>query len=484
MTPNPISPLRAPRRLAAALLVLVASTLPLLTVGCGPSHDDGASPTASASAAAAVWYCPMHPSVTSDRPGECPICHMDLVTREASAGTAPAAAQPSTVSKYTCPMHPNVVQDGPGTCPICKMDLVPVKAGSAEPAAAGHSVVVLDAAHRQLIGLATAPAIRGAIGGEVRATGRVTADETRIHHVHTKYEAWIEELFADFTGKWVRAGEPLARIYSPELLAAQEEFLLALRAQERLAGKESGPTAGSGTSLVESARRRLILLDVTSAEIDAIARRGTTQRTVTLHSPFSGYVIAKVALHGMKATPMDSLFDIADLSTVWVIADVYESELARVSIGQRARMSLAYRPGREWHGRVTWIEPTVDPATRTVKVRLEFANPKGELKPEMFASVVLSAAERDALTIPEDAVVDGGLTRVVFVDKGDGRIEPREVTIGQRGNGRAEVLSGLAEGELVATRANFLIDSESRLKAALEAIAAPAGGGAPEGKTP
>lgn len=476
MTPNPSFRLRAPRRLAAALLLLVATPLALLAVGCGRAHDDGAAPAASASAAAEVWYCPMHPSVTSDRPGECPICHMDLVTREPAAGTAAASAPQPATSKYTCPMHPNVVQDGPGTCPICKMDLVPAETGKAEPAAAGHSVVVLDAARRQLIGLATAPAIRGAIGGEVRATGRVTADETRIHHVHTKYEAWVEELFADFTGKWVRAGEPLARIYSPELLAAQEEFLLALRAQERLAGKESGPTEGSASALVESARRRLILLDVTSAEIDAIARRGTTQRTVTLHSPFSGYVIAKVALHGMKATPMDSLFDIADLSTVWVIADVYESELARVSIGQRARMSLAYRPGREWHGRVTWIEPIVDPATRTVKVRLEFANPKGELKPEMFASVVLSAPEREALTIPEDAVVDGGLTRVVFVDKGDGRIEPREVTIGQRGNGRAEVLSGLAEGEQVATRANFLLDSESRLKAALEAIAAPAAG--------
>lgn len=465
---------RSRTALAALLLVLAAPAL-LLSPGCG-----GAKPSAAAKEA---WICPMHPEVVKDRPGDCPICGMKLVPKEASKPVPPSEAHET----WTCPMHPEIVRDRAETCPVCGMDLVKKDTPAARAAAgpAGHAPVTIDARKRQLLSLRTARVERGSFGTGIRTVGRVVFDERRVHHVHTRYEAYVEHVTADFTGKLVRKGEVLAHVYSPELYATQQEVLLALRAVKAL-GPAADPSAREGAErLLEAARQRLRLWEVEDADIAALERRGEPLRSVPIYAPTSGYVTARTAFHGMKVMPADTLFDIVDLSSVWVLADVYESELPRVSVGQPARMTLSYRPGREWRGRVAYVYPSLEEKTRTAKVRLEFANPREELKPEMFADVVLESAPRTALKVPEDAVLDSGTRKLVFVAKGEGLLEPREVAVGEQGGGSWEVLSGLAEGEEVALGASFLVDSESRLAAALAGMRA----GAPppadrEGRSP
>ena len=455
--------------LAALLLLVLAAPALFLATGCG-----GGNPPA---AAKETRTCPMHPEIVKDGPGSCPICGMDLVPKEAPK----PAPSPEAHETWTCPMHPEIVKDRPGSCPICGMDLVKkdVAPATAPAGVAGYVPVTIDARKRQLLSLRTVKVERGSFGTGIRTVGRVAFDERRVHHVHTRYEAWVEHVTADFTGKLVRKGEVLAHVYSPELFATQQEVLLALRAVRAL-GPGADPSAREGAErLLEAARQRLRLWEMADADIAALEKRGEPFRRVPIHAPTSGYVTARTAFQGMKVMPADTLFDLVDLSSVWVLADVYESELPRVSVGQPARMTLSHRPGREWRGKVTYVYPSLDEKTRTAKVRLEFANPREELKPEMFADVVLESAPRTALKVPDDALLDSGTRKVVFVAKGEGVLEPREVTVGEQGGGAWEILSGLAEGEEIALGASFLVDSESRLAAALAGMrddATPAAG--------
>ena len=308
------------------------------------------------------------------------------------------------------------------------------------------------------------------LAGTLRTAGRVTYDETRLHHVHTRYEAYIEDVYADFTGKFVKKGEPLASLYSPELLAAQQEYLIALSGQK--GGLQLGLGPG-GSTLAESARQKLLLLHLSPADLAQLERSAQVNQTLRLDAPISGYVVGKVAVHGMRARPEDSLFDIVDLSQLWVIADVYEYDLPRLQLGLSATMTLPYWPDRSWPAKVSYIYPAVDPKTRTVKVRLEVKNPREELKAEMYADVVLSLAPRSALVLPEDAVIETGTRKLVFVLSADDSLEPREVQLGARETNLVEVRSGLREGEQVARGANFLLDSESRLQSALTGLGAP-----------
>jgi Cu(I)/Ag(I) efflux system membrane fusion protein len=391
-----------------------------------------------------------------------------LVSSGCRKGGAPAAA----AVRYHCPMHPEVVKDGPGDCPICGMKLVPVE-GSASPPASGRpelASVEIDAAKQQLLGLKTVVVKRAAFGTSIRTTGRVAYDERRVHHVHTRYEAFVEHVEADFTGKFVRKGEVLARLYSPELYATQQEYLLALKSSRSLSGSGLPSVAQGGHDLLEAARQRLVLWEVSPADIAAIEARGEPIRSMPVYAPISGFVTGRTAYHGMKVMPADTLFDIVDLSSVWVLADVYEYELPRLSLGERGTMTLSYWPGRSWRGTVTYIYPSVDEKTRTVKVRLEFANPKEELKPEMYADVTIHGPSRDVLVVPDDAVLDSGTRKVAFVAEGGGRLSPREVTVGDHAGGLYEVTGGLSEGEAVAQGASFLVDSESRLRAAISAM--------------
>ncbi|KAA0249608.1 MAG: efflux RND transporter periplasmic adaptor subunit [Acidobacteria bacterium] len=402
----------------------------------------------------------------------------------AGCGSKPAV-EAKKAALHTCPMHPEIVRDGPGECPICGMDLVPVEEAKPDtgPAAApaGYAPVALDARKRQLLGLRTARVTRAPLSTTIRTVGRVAADERLVHHVHTRFEAYVEHVFADFTGKAVRKGEPLAAVYSPELYASQQEYLLALRAVRDLPPGAAGEAAAGAERLLDAARTRLRLWEMSAAQVSELAAKGEPLRQVVLTAPISGIVVARTAYHGMKVMPQDTLFDIVDLSRVWVLADVYESELPRLRPGQRAEVTLSYWPGRRWDARVGYVYPEVDEKTRTVKVRLELANPRSDLKPGMFADVVLLGAPRDVLQVPDDAVLDSGTRKVVFVAEGDGVLAPREVTTGEHAGGAWEVRSGLSEGEEVALGAAFLVDSESRLKAALAAYGATGSrSGAPE----
>jgi len=386
-----------------------------------------------------------------------------------------ATAQTSSErTQYHCPMHPSYVSDKPGDCPICGMKLVPVQAHAPDPAGSarpsGRAEVSLSPERLQMLGVRSEPVAMGDLAFELRTVGRVTVDERRVHHIHTKFEGYIETLDVDFTGKFVRRGEPLASIFSPELVATQEEYLLALKAQQRLGTSQIASVARGSSDLLEAARRRLLLWDISQATIDRLERTGEVRRSLEIYSPVSGYVVAKTAVHGMRAMPSDTLFDIADLSHLWVLADVYEQDLAAVRVGMLAELSVAYLPGRSWTGNVTWIAPVVEEKTRTVKVRVEVDNTDDQLKPEMFADVALRAARTRSLIVPESAVIRSGERNLVFVDGGQGHLAPREIRLGRKGAGGVEVKAGLTEGERVVTSANFLLDSESSLKAALDAM--------------
>jgi RND family efflux transporter MFP subunit len=426
------------------------------------------------------YHCPMHPTVVSGGPGDCPICGMRLVPIEREApgveGAGPAPARP-----HHCPMHPTMVADGPGDCSICGMRRVPVErahvvasaAGSPAAAVPGLATVHISSHKQQLIGVKTARVGRSAFRRTIRAVGRVTPDETRLHHVHTKIGGWVEKLWANATGEWVGAGQPLLDLYSPELLATQQEYLVALEARSRTASSTLPSVATAGDELAASARRRLELLDLTEEQLQEIETSGQARRTVSIAAPISGTILARNVTQGERIGPETILLEVADLSRVWVIASVYQHEMPFVRVGQSATMSLSYLPGRAFEGNVGLVYPTLDPATRTVQVRLEFANPGLELKPDMYAEVDLIADLGERLAVPASAVMDTGTRSVAFVALGDGFFDPREVRIGLRLSEAYEVLEGLAEGESVLTSANFFVDSESKLEAALAAMGAP-----------
>jgi membrane fusion protein, copper/silver efflux system len=453
-------------RRRAAVVLLAASGLLAGGVACRRAADAGGP----APAATVQYRCPMHPSYVSDKPGECPICKMKLVPSEASA--SPEAKGGRRIAYWRSPMDPTIRSDQQRKDEM-GMDYVPVYADelSMPGPVAGRAVVALSPERRQVLGVRSEDVRRRPLEQTIRTVGRVAVDERLIHHVHTKYEAYVEQLYVNFTGQLVRRGERLAALYAPELVATQQEYLLAYRAQQRL-GQSAIPSVSEGSrNLLEAARQRLLFWDVTPEDIARLEKTGEVGRTLDLHAPLGGYVVEKTAFHGMRVTPADALFDIADLSKLWILADVYESDLAAVRQGMAAEIRLPYQPGRAFRGAVTYINPTVEPATRTIKVRIEVANEGALLKPEMYADVLLRTDLGSALFVPDSAILKPGDRRLVFLDHGDGRLEPREIELGARSEGGYQVLSGLQEGDRVVTSANFLIDSESSMKAALQSFA-------------
>jgi hypothetical protein len=427
----------------------------------------------AAEAAKPIHHCPMHPTYVSDTEGDCPICGMKLAPAESPkpVDSAPASRSPARkIVFYRSPMDPSVHSPTPAKDPM-GMDFVAVYEDEvAAGNVAGRAAVDLSPQRRRLLGLRSEPVRRESLARTIRTVGRVTADERRLHHVHTKFEAYIERLHVDYTGKYVRKGEPLASLYSPELVATQQEYLLAWRGQRQLAKSALPSVVQGGADLLEAARQRLLLWDIRADDIARMEKTGEVRRTLDLHSPVSGYVTQKMAVHGMRVTPVDTLFDIADLRHLWVMADVYESDLAAVRVGMPAELTLSYLPGKTWRGAVTYIAPVVEEKTRTVKVRVDVDNAEGALKPEMFAEVLLQSALGGGLVVPANALLETGKRTLVFVDVGDGQLEPREVQVGAKVADGVQVLGGLSEHERVVTAANFLLDSESSLKAALAVI--------------
>ncbi|HUH66365.1 MAG TPA: efflux RND transporter periplasmic adaptor subunit, partial [Syntrophales bacterium] len=324
-------------------------------------------------------------------------------------------------------------------------------AASKEEAAEGTPQVEISSEQQQLIGVKTVKVSVTPLRKVIRTVGRIEADERKLATINTKFEGWIEKLHVDYTGRYVKKGEPLAEIYSPELLATQQEYLTAVK----LAKQPKSTTEGSygqliardATALVEAARERLRLWDITDDQIRKIEETGKPVRTLTLYSPTSGFVILKMAIQGMKVGPGEKLFDIADLSTLWLIADIYEYELPLIRIGDTARIILSYFPGKEMLAQIDYVYPAISADTRTAKVRFRLSNPGDRLKPQMYTNVDIKISMGKKLAIPESAVIDTGVRQVVYVDKGEGAYEPREVMTGIRAEGMVEVLRGLRAGE-------------------------------------
>jgi Cu(I)/Ag(I) efflux system membrane fusion protein len=330
--------------------------------------------------------------------------------------------------------------------------------------------VQISPERQQLIGVRFGTVERRTLQKVTRTAGRIDYDEKRIGTVAPKISGWIEDLYVDFTGQFVRQGEPLLTIYSPELVSTQEEYLLALKARLDWSKSPFAEVSESGKLLAESARRRLKLWDISDAQIETLEKTREPMKTLTLYSPFTGYVLKKMITRGQFVEAGMALYTIADLSVVWLIADIYEYELPSIRLGQKAAIEMAIYPGEKFTGKLIYIYPYLDPQTRTAKVRFELANPHDKLKPEMFANVEISVLLGDRLAIPEGAVIDTGVRKVVIVDRGSGYFEPREVKLGAKAGEIFEVIDGLKAGERVVTSANFLIDSESKLKEAVGGV--------------
>jgi Cu(I)/Ag(I) efflux system membrane fusion protein len=381
-----------------------------------------------------------------------------------SAGNGVRTGKAEKKIKYwQAPMDPAYIRDEPGKSPM-GMDLIPVyDEGDDDKMEAG--TVKIDPVTIQNIGVRTERVERKTLTKTVRTVGIVDYDEKRVYHVNTKIEGWVEKLYVDFTGQKVNKDDYLLEIYSPKLVATQEEYLLAKSYQEKAGGATDLPGGGS---VLELAKKRLELWDVPRHQIRELEESGVIKKTIHVHSPARGIVVKKNVKEGMFVKPGINLYTIADLSRVWVYADVYEYEMAWVKVGQEAEMVLAAYPGRVFMGKVTFINPFMEPKTRTVKVRLEFDNTEGMLKPDMFANVMLkSRLESAAVAVPVEAVLLSGERSVVMVARGGGKFTPKEVTLGVEAGGYYEVIGGLKAGEEVVTSAHFLIDSESRLKEAI-----------------
>jgi len=328
---------------------------------------------------------------------------------------------------------------------------------------------------QQLIGVKSASAEMKSLVKEIRTVGRVAYDETKITHIHTKVSGFVEEVFADYVGKPVKAGEPLFTIYSPDLVATQQEYLLALKSNAVLKDSAFPWVSGGSNNLLEAARQRLMLWDVSPAEIEALEKDGQVKRALAIYSPVSGVVMDRQAYHhGRYVTPEMDLYTIVDLSSIWVLGQVYEADLPLLKLGQMVQIELPYSSDvNRRQGRIVFISPTLDPKTRALEVRVEFPNPDLALKPDMFVNFKLSVPLGRQLTIPADAVLDTGTMQYVFVDKGQGYFEPRIVKAGARTVEMVAIESGLKAGERVVTSANFILDSESRLKGAFASMGQP-----------
>lgn len=426
-----------------ALLAVVT-----ILAGCSkPADHSQHSTTPSPAKSAPVFWCPMHPEVTSTDPNaECDKCGgMKLLPKEDKPSQPSTTPKPThTAGKYTCPMHPQILADKPGDCPICHMALVPVTQTSSEGG------IRVSPEVRQTIGLKLGTVEKLPLRREIRAAARIVPDETRQHRVTTKTEGWVDKLFVNVTGQQVKAGDPLLTIYSPELLAAQREFLAA------------------SPDLAAAAKHRLQLLDVTDAQIAKLNETRQPEKFLTVYAPATGWVTDKMIVAGQKIMPGESLMTVTDLTTVWADAELFQSDLAAVQVGATLELNVA---GQIVPGKVTFVSPTLDPMTRTAKARAELPNPTLVLKPETLATARIFVDLGEAVAVPIAAVMRTGEHDYVFRDAGDDKLEPVMVKLGARSGDYFQLLGDeLKPGDQVVVSANFLIDSESQVKGALSGM--------------
>lgn len=416
------------------------------------------------------------------RPETEPVDELDMTAVTGVEGALRTQGTTTTAGKdllsgqkvlYRCPMHPQVTDDHPSNCPICGMKLEKVETvtGPGGAAVDGRIPVQISAQRQQLIGVKTTAITAKGGTHTLSAVAQVEYNEKSLTHVHTKVSGWIEKLHVNFTGQYVREGQPLLALYSPELVAAQEELLIAQRTAERMSENDLLVTAETTAQLADAAADKLRLFDLTPAQIAHIRTTGQVQRTVTIFAPASGYVTAKQAIQGLRVTEGTDLFTLANLNTVWLKARIFEADAGLIRLGQAAEVTLPFLPGQTLRATVDWIDPSLDPQSRTLGVRLNLPNPGQRLKPEMFAQVRFTVQRSAAHPlVPTSAVMDSGLRQLVFVAKDNGHFEPVEVRLGRRIGHSYELLQGPPVGAKVVTEANFFIDAESQLQASLNGL--------------
>lgn len=405
-----------------------------------------------------LYTCGMHPWIISEEPGDCPVCGMKLTPKRDEDAPEEASGE-RTIVYWRAPNDPEEIYDGPGKSKSGG-ELIPVY----EDELIAGVEIRIDPVTQQNMGLRTAIVETGPLAYTIRTYGHLTYDETRTYQISPKFSGWFEKLYVDFTGRIVKKGEPLFEAYSSELMAAQEEYLAAYRTYRRSGGDVKN-------SFLESAKRRLSLFDIAESEIREIERADVVKKTMTIRSPFTGVVIHKNAIEGGAFKPGTTIYTIADLSRIWVEAHIYEYELNRVSEGLEAEITLPYHPGETFSGKVGYVYPYLQQKTRDVVIRIELENPDFRLKPQMYADVrIKSHGDREeGLLVPSEAVIRSGERNIVFVAREGGKFIPREVTMGKAvDGGKTHILTGLAEGETIVVSGQFLIDSESKLKEAVQ----------------
>ena len=432
------------------------------------------------------WYDAMEPSHHYNKPGKAPD-GIDLVPKyaedeprreEGSAPMSPASrsalksssAGERNVLYWYDPMHPAYKSDKAGVAPDCGMTLVPKYSDEPTPSSLASGAITVSPEKQVLAGVRTAVVGRTQLVREIRTTAQIVADETRIAHIHVKVAGYIDKVYVDFVGQLVKKGEPLFTLYSPDLVSTQEEYLIAKRGEASMREAPFPEISDGAKSLLNSTRERLRLWDITDAQIQELDRTGKIAKDLTFYSPITGFITDRKAFPQTSVTPDTELYIVSDLSTVWAEAQIYESEVPFVHVGQKMTITLSYDARKTYSGPITYIYPTVDPQTRTVKVRIQLPNPGFALKPQMFADARLKVDYGVHVLVPQEAVLNSGTEQHVFVVHEGGVFEPRKVSLGPAMDGNVAVLSGLKAGETVVVSGNFLIDSESRLKASMSGM--------------
>jgi len=447
--------------IAVAFLVLGAA-VDFLIGRSSPGRQE--TPESAQLVGAQLYSCGMHPDIISEEPGNCPICGMTLTPIKTASAVATTPKGERKIKYWRAPMDPTYISDEPGKSPM-GMDLIPVYEDEV-----AEGAISIDPITVQNMGLRTALVQTGGLIRTIRTVGDVDYDEKKLYIINSKTTGWIEKLYVNTTGEIVEKGQPLLEIYSPELVSTQEEYLSALENYRALEDSPYEEARKGALELLNSTRKRLEYWDIDEGQIEELKRNGELKKTLSLYSPANGVVLHKNAVEGAHVKAGSDLFRIADFSTVWVLAHIYEYELPYIKLGQKAKMSLSYLPGEGFQGKVIYIYPYLDQKTRDVKIRLEFPNPGYRLKPEMYANVVIeSELPGERILIPEEAVIRSGKREIVFVDVGEGKYAPREITTGVSGQGDlVEVRKGLLAGEIIVVSGQFMLDSESKTQEAIQ----------------
>jgi Cu(I)/Ag(I) efflux system membrane fusion protein len=445
------------KKIIIAAIIVIALSVPAYFL-IAPNHQSEIT-----AGAKQLYTCGMHPNIISDKPGDCPICGMKLVPIKNTNQSDPPQGKEKKILYWRAPMDPNEIYNHPGKSKM-GMDLVPVY----EDEAGGSGIVKIDPAVQQNMNVKIENVQKKILSGRVVTNGVLALDETNQYIVTTRINGWVEKLYTNYTGQKVSKGSKLMDIYSPELVSAEQELLTAISYQNSANTSSLQSIRQSGNELVKNAARKLELLEVPDDEIKRLIDTKEVKTYITLYAQKSGTVLEKNIVEGQKIMSGMPLLKIADLSNLWLLADLYEYELSKINLGSSAAMKYNFLPGKTFNGKVSFIYPTVDPKSRTVKIRIDINNGSGELKPEMFANVEIEGKSLGNYpVVPENAVIRSGMKNIVIIALGDGKFKPQEVTLGGYADGYYQVLSGLSEGMNIVTSAQFMIDSESNLRAAI-----------------